>query len=429
MSAGFLGIQLSFALQNGNASRILQTFGADVEHLSLFWLVAPLTGMLIQPLVGYYSDQTWNRFGRRRPYVLAGTLFTVLALLLLPNAAVLTNFLKPVVVGALLLMLLDASINITMEPFRALIADKLPDIQRSQGYAMQTFLIGLGAVLGSCLPFVLAEWGGVAKTAPTGQVPDNVVFSFYAGAILLLASVLWTVFTTPEYSPEELLAHDSAVSGERRSAQAERLSGILEGIRQMPPLMKHLGLVQFFSWFAFFAMWVYTTPALAQHVFNVEPGDSSSTGFADAGNWTGLLFGVYNGVSAIYALVIPRLSRHYSRKNIYSMSLLLGGLSLLSFVFISEADHLIWVMVGVGVAWGGILSMPYAILASRLPATRMGLYMGLFNIFITLPQIVSGLLTGWLLHYVFDGQALYILLLAGFSLLLASLAAWRIGNL
>ncbi|HEU4554838.1 MAG TPA: MFS transporter [Chitinophaga sp.] len=419
MSVGFLGIQFGFALQNGNASRILQTFGADVEHLSLFWLAAPLTGMIVQPLIGHYSDRTWNRLGRRKPYFLSGALVAALALALLPNAGAITALLPPVLIGAGMLMLMDAAINVAMEPFRALVADNLPDAQRSTGFSVQTFLIGVGAVVGSWLPYLLSEYGHIAKTAAPGQVPDNVRYSFYIGAAVLAGAILWTIFTTREYSPEEHARFNPEAAA---AHTAKGIGAIVKDFANMPVAMRQLGLVQFFSWFALFSMWVFTTPAVAQHVYQVPPGDTSSVRFADAGNQVGILFGIYNGVSAVYALCLPALVRITNRKTTHAISLALGGISLVWMYFIHTPAWLVFPMIGIGLAWGSILSMPYAILSSVLPVRKMGVYMGIFNFFITFPQIVNGLFSGLIVKYVFDGQAIYALTLAGVCMLCAAVA-------
>lgn len=419
MSFGFLGIQFGFALQNGNASRILQTFGADVHHLSLFWLAAPITGMIVQPIIGHYSDRTWNRLGRRRPYFLAGAVLSALALVFLPNSAVLAGLLPPILVGAGMLMIMDASFNVAMEPFRALVGDNLPDSQRATGFSVQTFLIGTGAVLGSWLPYIFAEYLGVEKTAPAGQVPDNVLFSFYAGALVLLATILWTVFTTREYTPQE---HARYAGEDLSPDQGGGLMTIFRDFRNMPATMRQLGLVQFFSWFALFSMWVFTTPAVAQHIYRVAPGDTSSAAFADAGNWVSFLFGVYNGVSALYALALPALARATSRKTAHAFSLLAGGAGLLSIYFIQDPDWLILSMVGIGLAWGSILAMPYAILSGSIPARKMGVYMGIFNFFITFPQIVNGFFGGLIVKSFYQGQAIYALVLAGFFMICGAIA-------
>jgi maltose/moltooligosaccharide transporter len=418
MSVGFLGIQFGFALQNGNASRILQTFGADVEHLSLFWLAAPVTGMIVQPIIGHYSDRTWNRLGRRRPYFLVGAILTALALVLMPNSSVLATFMPAIFVGAGLLMIMDASINVAMEPFRALVADNLPDSQRSVGFSIQTFLIGIGAIVGSALPYILAKWFNVPETDNPGVVPTNVKLSFYIGAAVLISAILWTIFTTKEYSPEE----HAKFSPEEETHQAQGLSAIFTDFKLMPKTMKQLGLVQFFSWFALFSMWVYTTPAIAQHFYNVQPGDTSSKAYADAGNWAGVLFSVYNGVAAGYALLLPLIAKRTSRTKTHAFSLLMGGLGLLSFLVIKDPKFLIIPMIGIGLAWGSILAMPYAILAGSLPAKKIGVYMGIFNFFITFPQIMNGFFGGWIVKHIYGGQAIYSIIIAGVSMVLGAIS-------
>ncbi|WP_316823381.1 MFS transporter [Pedobacter gandavensis] len=424
MSAGFFGIQFGFALQNGNASRILQTYGADVEHLSLFWLAAPLTGMIVQPIIGYYSDKTWNRFGRRRPYFLIGAVLTAIALILMPNSAAMASFLPPIIIGAGMLMIMDASINVAMEPFRALVADKLPESQRSFGFSMQTFLIGAGAITGSWLPYILSEYLGVSKVAAAGQVPHNVIYSFYVGAAVLVGTILWTVITTKEYPPEEMERyHDGSLEEETKG-----IMSIFTDFSKMPLTMRQLGLVQFFSWFALFSMWVFTTPAIAQHIYKVAPGDTSSVQFADAGNWVGILFGIYNGVSAIYALILPAIARATSRKIAHAFSLTAGGLGLLSIYFITDPQLLIFSMIGVGLAWGSILSMPYAILSSSIPARKMGVYMGIFNFFITMPQIINGFFGGMIVEKFYDGKAIYAIVLAGIFMIMGAISVLYIQN-
>lgn len=419
MSFGFFGIQFGFALQNGNASRILQTFGADVEHLSLFWLAAPITGMIVQPIIGHYSDRTWNRFGRRRPYFLTGTLLAALALIFMPNSAVLAYLLPPILVGAGMLMIMDASFNVAMEPFRALVADNLPDSQRSVGFSVQTFLIGAGAVLGSWLPYIFSEYLGVSKTAAPGHVPDNVIYSFYVGAFVLAAALLWTVVSTKEYSPEE---RAKFYPEDEEADEQKGILSIFTDFSKMPVTMRQLGLVQFFSWFALFSMWVFTTPAVAEHVYKVPPGDTSSVAFADAANWVSLLFGIYNGVSAIYALMLPAIARKTSRKIAHAFSLTAGGIGLLSIYFIQDPKLLIFSMIGIGLAWGSILAMPYAILSGSIPARKMGVYMGIFNFFITFPQIVNGFFGGMIVKQLFHGQAIFSIVMAGVLMLLGALS-------
>ncbi len=423
MSFGFFGIQFGFALQNGNASRILQTFGADVEHLSLFWLAAPITGMIIQPIIGHYSDNTWTKLGRRRPYFLTGALLAAVALVFMPNSAVLAYLFPPILVGAGLLMMMDASFNVAMEPFRALVADNLPEEQRSVGFSVQTFLIGAGAVLGSWLPYIFSEYFDVAKTAAPGQVPDNVLYSFYAGAAVLVGTLVWTVVTTKEYSPEERSRFhgEETETGERKG-----IWEIFTDFSNMPATMKRLGLVQFFSWFALFSMWVFTTPAIAQHIYKVIPGDTSSAQFADAANWVGILFGIYNAISAVYALCLPAIARLTSRKMAHAFSLTAGGIGLLSIYFIQDPKMLIFSMIGIGLAWGSILAMPYAILSGSIPARKMGVYMGIFNFFITFPQIVNGFFGGLMVKHLFHGQAIYAIVLAGILMILGAVSVLNV---
>jgi maltose/moltooligosaccharide transporter len=409
MSFGFLGIQFGFALQNANASRILQTFGADVHHLSWFWLVAPFTGMIIQPIIGYMSDRTWNRFGRRRPYFLVGAVLTSIALVLMPNAPHLANVIAPMFVGGGLLMIMDASINISMEPFRALVADKLPDEQHTLGFSMQTLLIGIGAVVGSWLPYMLGNWFGVSKEAAgEGLVPANVTYSFYFGAVVLISSILWTVLRTEEYPPE---FYESESKDEEKKEKF-----------RIPKTMWQLLLVQFFSWFALFSMWVFTTPAVAQHFYGAT--DPNSVGYQSAGDWVGILFGIYNGVSAIIALSLPKLAARIGRRATHALALSIGGVSFISFAFIPTPELLIIPMIGIGIAWGSILAMPYAMLANSIPPKQMGVFMGIFNMSITIPQIVNGIFGGLILKYAFNDDPLKSIIMAGVLMIMGAISTF-----
>ena len=418
LSMGFLGIQFGYALQNANASRILQTFGADIEQLSWFWLAAPITGMIIQPIIGHYSDHTWTKLGRRRPFFLAGAILASIALILMPNAGVFAGIIPAMFVGAGFLMIMDASFNVAMEPFRALVADMLPADQSTLGFSVQTFLIGIGAVIGSWLPYVLGNWMGISKVAPKGGMPDNVVFSFYIGAAVMIITILWTVISTKEYSPEELAGFNEEKIDQK--VEKGKFSDIFKDIIAMPKTMKQLGLVQFFSWIALFGMWVFTTPAVAQHVYGLAIADTKSISYQDAGNWVGIIFGVYNGVAMIYALLLPAIAHKIGRKLTHSISLLAGAIGLLSIYFISNPTNLIYSMIGVGMAWGSILSMPYAILAPALPVRKIGIYMGIFNIFITIPQIVNGIFGGMILKRFFESQAIFALIMSGCFLIIAA---------
>lgn len=412
MSFGFLGIQFGFALQNANASSILLTFGADVHHLSWFWLVAPITGMIVQPIVGYFSDRTWNKLGRRRPYFLAGALLTSTALILMPNAPHLATVIAPMFIGGGMLMIMDASINISMEPFRALVADKLPEEQHALGFSMQTLLIGIGAVIGSWLPYMLGNWFGISKEATTGLIPDNVTYSFYFGAFALISAIIWTVVSTKEYPPE---FYDD---DENEEVANEKF--------RIPKKMWQLLLVQFFSWFALFSMWVYTTPTVAQHFFGTN--DPNSADFKEAANWVGILFGVYNGVSAIIALSLPKIAEKIGRKNTHIIALTIGGLSFLSFAIIPNYQLLIIPMIGIGIAWGSILAMPYAMLANSLPPKKMGMFMGLFNMSITIPQIVNGIFGGFILKYAFGGDSILSLYMAGVLMIFGAISTFFIND-
>ncbi len=409
MSFGFLGIQFGFALQNANASRILQTFGADVHHLSWFWLVAPITGMIVQPIIGYMSDRTWNRFGRRRPYFLVGAFLTSTALILMPNAPHLANVIAPMFIGGGLLMIMDASINISMEPFRALVADKLPEEQHTLGFSMQTLLIGIGAVVGSWLPYILGNWIGISKDAPEGLVPPNVTYSFYFGAFVLLSAIIWTVVSTKEYPPDYY-------EEEEKDAVKTKF--------KIPKTMWQLLLVQFFSWFALFSMWVFTTPAIATHFYNSP--DPSSAGYQEAGDWVGILFGIYNGVSAIIALSLPKIAKRIGRRATHATALGIGGLSFLSFAIIPTPTLLIIPMIGIGIAWGSILAMPYAMLANSIPPKQMGMFMGLFNMSITIPQIINGIFGGLILQYVFNDDPIKSLYMAGVFMILGAGATFMV---
>jgi len=419
---GFLGIQFGYALQNANASRILQTFGADIEQLSWFWLAAPITGMIIQPIIGHYSDHTWTKLGRRRPFFLVGAILASIALILMPNAGIFANVLPAMFIGAGFLMIMDASFNVAMEPFRALVADMLPADQSTLGFSIQTFLIGVGAVIGSWLPYILAEWLGISKVAVNGGIPDNVVFSFYIGAAVMIITILWTVFSTKEYSPEELAVFNA--ENESIEQEESKFTDIFRDIAAMPKTMNQLGLVQFFSWIALFGMWVFTTPAVAQHVYGLAVTDTKSALYQDAGNWVGIIFGVYNGVAMIYALLLPSIAHKIGRKMTHSLSLFAGAIGLLSIYFITNPTNLIFSMIGVGMAWGSILSMPYAILAPALPLRKMGIYMGIFNIFITIPQIINGLLGGMIVKRFFDSQAIFALIMSGFFLIIAAITVF-----
>lgn len=421
MSVGFLGIQTGFALQNANASRILQTLGADTHQLGWFWLVAPITGMIVQPLIGHYSDRTWTSLGRRKPYFLAGAILTSIGLILMPNASLFTAFLPALWVGAGMLMIMDASINVAMEPFRALVADKLGTDQRTAGFAIQTILIGIGAVIGSWLPKALI-WLGVSGEAIGNSVPNNVVYSFIIGAVILMSAILWTILTTTEYSPEELAQFDDAPKEEVISNK-NVVSSIFSDLKNMPPTMKQLSFVQFCSWFGLFGMWVYSTPAIAEHVYGLQANDTASPLYQQAGDQVGFIFGIYNLVATIFAFALPMIAKKIGRKYTHALALVAGGIGLISIYFIQSPDMLIYPMIGVGIAWASILAMPYAMLAGSIPAHKMGIYMGIFNFFITIPQITNGIIGGPMLKYFYGNHAVFCLVAAGIFMLLGAVAA------
>ena len=462
MCFGFLGIQFGLALQNANVSRIFQTLGADIDQVPGLWIAAPLTGLLVQPVVGYFSDRTWTRLGRRRPYFLAGAILATLALFVMPNSPALW-------IAAGTLWILDASINISMEPFRAFVGDQLPPAQRPAGFAMQSFFIGVGSVVASLLPWLLAK-AGVANTAGPGEVPDTVRYAFYLGGAVLFGAIGWTVLRSREYPPEVLARHDGAAAVAPRAptpamaavawllagvalaaliaargwdrmlyvlagmlagygtllllARALRPGGMLPTIvadlRAMPLAMRRLAVVQFFSWFALFAMWIYTTAAVTGVHFGSQ--DPTSDAYNEGANWVGVLFAAYNGFAAVAAVAIPWMVRTLGVRASHGLNLCLGAAGFLSFLLVRDPQWLLLSMAGVGFAWASILSLPYVMLSDTLPAAKMGTYMGLFNFFIVIPQLVAASLLGFLLRFLFGGQPLWALGLGGLSLLLAAVA-------
>jgi len=412
MSFGFFGMQFGFALQNGNVSRIFQTLGAELDKIAILWIAAPVTGLLIQPIIGYLSDRTWHPYwGRRRPFFFTGAILASIALFIMPNSSVLW-------MAAGLLWILDASINISMEPFRAFVGDKLPASQRTGGFAMQTFFIGLGAVIASLLPYIFTNYLHISNTAPSGIIPDSVKYSFYIGGAVFLAAVMWTVFTTKEFPPEDIKKWE-----EEKLKNKGLLSGIVEitkGIGTMPKTMLQLAVVQFFTWLAFFSMWIYTTAGVAQNAYGTT--DTTSKKFQDAGDWVGVMFMVYNGVSALAAFLLPLLAAKIGRRFTHMICLIVGGIGLISIFFVKDHQLLLLPMICVGLAWASTLTMPYAILAGALPPNKMGFYMGVFNFFIVIPQIVAAAILGFFVNHVFNNQSIYALVVGGISMVIAGLA-------
>ena len=409
MSFGFLGIQFGFALQNANVSRIFENLGAAKDELAILWLAAPVTGLLVQPIIGYYSDRTWHpRWGRRRPFFALGAILATITLILMPNSSALW-------MAVIMLWLMDASINISMEPFRAFVGDMLPNEQRTAGFAMQSFFIGLGAVIASALPYIFTNWFGLSNTAAEGVIPDSVRWSFYVGALAFFGAVMWTVFNSNEYPPDDIEA--------LKAENAERgvFTGLIEafaGIFAMPKTMVQLSIVQFFSWFALFSMWIYATSAITSHVYGTE--DSSSALYNEGADWVGICFAVYNGIAAVVAFLLPILAKYTSRRITHLLALTCGALGFISIYFISSPNMLLLSMVGIGVAWASILSMPYAMLSSSLPAEKMGYFMGVFNFFIVIPQIIAASVLGFLLKSFFDNLTIYALIIGGISMLIAA---------
>jgi maltose/moltooligosaccharide transporter len=479
MSFGFLGIQFGFALQNANVSRIFETLGAKVDDIPILWIAAPVTGLIIQPIIGHMSDKTWNRFGRRRPFFLVGAILASLALLVMPNSPTLW-------IAAGLLWMMDASINVSMEPFRAFVGDMLPSKQRTTGFAMQSFFIGTGAVVASALPWVFTNWFNVSNEVVAGErIPQSVKLSFYLGGAIFLLAVLWTVFSTKEYSPEELnefeaekkqslntvetpvISSINLLPGFIRNGLIFLIIGILgslliqqmgwekelyvlsvglgafglillisawytrQGLVQsglvevmtdlmnMPKTMKQLAVVQFFSWFALFAMWIYSTSAVTSHIYGTS--DAASALYNEGANWVGILFATYNGFAALVAFLLPVLAKWTSRKMAHAIALVCGGIGLASIYLVKDPNMLILSMVGVGIAWASILAMPYAILTGSLPQNKMGTFMGIFNFFIVIPQLLAASILGFFVQTLFGGEAIYALVLGGVSMVVAAI--------
>jgi maltose/moltooligosaccharide transporter len=473
MSFGYVGIQFGFALQNANVSRIFETLGAKVDEIPILWIAGPVSGLLVQPVIGYMSDKTWNRLGRRKPYFLVGAILASLALLVMPNSPGLWF-------AAGMLWILDASINVTMEPMRAFVGDMLPDEQRTTGFAVQTFFIGASSVLGSLMPFLLTRWFHFANTAPQGQVPATVKWSFYLGGAVYLLAVLWTIFSVREYSPQEQESfHAGAAGGEDASdpevtldskkyyvagallllgglaasyairqlawdkalyilsfaasfygvvqtvAAARFAAGKKKGLvelvydfNNMPDAMRQLALAQLFTWFALFAFFIYATSAVTSYHFGSS--DPTSEAYNAGANWVGVLMSVYNGVAALVALLLPVMATRTSRVTTHVVCLLIGGAGLCSMHIFREPAMLIVSMVALGIAWSSLLTMPYAILSSVVPYRKMGVYMGMFNFFIVIPQILAAALLGLLVRTVFHGHAIDAIVLGGVSMIVAA---------
>ena len=407
MSFGFLGIQFGWGLQLANMSPIYKYLHAEESQLPYLWLAGPITGLIIQPIIGSMSDRTWNRLGRRRPYFLVGAILASIALFFMPDSSALW-------MAAGLLWILDASINITMEPFRAFVADNLPEEQRTLGFVMQSFFIGIGQTLANALPYLFTTLGVVGVMA--SGIPLSVEYAFKIGAVVFLIAVLWTVVSTSEYPPEDMEAFER-MKRERKGCLAG-FGEIFSSVAEMPPTMKQLAVVQFFTWFALPCMWQFFGIAIARHVFGAP--DERSPLFAEGTEWGGLCFAVYNVVCFVIAFMLPSLAKATSRKTVHMIALVCGGLGLISVFFISNKWMLFGSMAGVGIAWASILSMPYVILSTAVPPARMGVYMGVFNLFIVIPQIVMSLIVPNIFNNVLGSDPRNAVVLGGISLLVAA---------
>ena len=413
LSFGFLGVQIGYSLQNSNTSSIFESLGADVSHLSYFWLAAPLAGMIIQPIIGLFSDGTWTRLGRRIPYILGGSIVSALALALMPNCPRLLAF-APLAMGAFILLFMDLSFNVTMQPFRALVADMLDDRQKTQGYVVQTFLINLGAVIGAILPLIMTQLG-VSDEAEPGSVPEHIAYSYYIGGAILLLTVLVTSFKTREYPPEEFARYNDL----KPEPEGPR-PGFMTLMRNIPQAMVRLGVTQFFSWAALFLMWTYLKPAITGVVTDHATGEILSAGATQT--WVGVLNGTYPILACIAALFLGRIAARWGNRPVYAACLLLGAAGFAGLCLLHNQYALMIPMVGIGIAWAGILAMPYAILSRAVEPRHMGVYMGIFNFTITIPQIVIGLTGGAIVKYCFASNAVWMLALAGLFMLLAALS-------
>ncbi len=472
ISFGFLGIQFAFGLQNGNVSRIFQSLGSEIDTLAFLWMAGPVTGLIVQPLIGHFSDRHWGTFGRRRPFFFAGAALAAAALFGFPHA-------HSLLAGAIFLWLLDASLNISMEPFRAFVGDMTRPDERAAGYSVQTVLIGIGAVLGSLAPKAFTMMG-VSNTAPAGDIPDSVRYALYMGAIAILAAVGWTVWRVREYSPEQMAAFQAGtkdqVAHQRAGVvipqagliwlgvglaalasvwqfgldkQLYVLGGglaafgllqlanqyggagyvvreILSDLSQMPDQMKRLALVQFFSWIGLFIMWIYTTPVVTQYAFGST--DTASQAYNDGADWVGIMFAVYNGISAIAAFGLPTLVKRIGAVRTHALCLLIGAISYASLLVVRDQTALLLPMVGVGIVWASILTMPYVILANMLPQDKLGIYMGIFNFFIVLPQLLIATIMGTVINLFFPDAPLWTMLCAALAMAMASLAMLRVAE-
>jgi len=418
MSFGFLGIQFGWDLQRANMGPIYEYLHASPDQIPLLFLAAPLTGLLVQPIIGYMSDRTWHPWwGRRRPYFFIGAVLSSICLFLMPNSGVLW-------MAAGLLWILDTSGNIAMEPFRAFVADKLPDYQRTRGFAMQSLMIGLGGSIASALPWLLSNWFGVSRTSTSGAIPDSVKYAFYIGGSIFLLAVLYTVFTTREYPPADIAFRDKVKESNKGLGGGMR--EINHAIFNMPQRMKHLALVQFFTWPGLFLMWFYYSTAVARNIFHA-PSETDPI-YTQGVEFAGLTLSFYNVIAFLFALVIPLIASRLGRKLTHSICLLCGAIGLLAVGLVTEKYGLYFCMVGVGIAWSSILSMPYAMLAGSLPEDKIGVYMGIFNFFIVLPEIIASLFFGWIMEHWLNNNRMLAVQIGGGLMILAALICYTLVN-
>ena len=420
LSFGFMGVQIGYSLQNSNTSTIFESLGADVHQLSYFCLAAPLARLASQPLVGLFSDKTWTRLGRRIPFILGGAIVSAISLALMPNAPALLSF-APLAMGAFILLFMDLSFNVTMQPFRALVADMLNDRQKTTGYVVQTFLINLGAVIGAVLPLLLTHLG-VSDATAEGRVSDHIAYSYYIGGAVLLLTVLVTSFKTKEYPPEKFAEYNH----EETDTPHEGKSSFMELLRDIPRVMLQLGVVQFFSWAALFLMWTYLKPAITGSVTDHFTGELLGDGATQT--WVGVLNGTYPIPACIASLFIGGIAARYGNKIVYAVSLLFGAAGFAGLCLLHDQYMLMIPMTGIGIAWAAILAMPYAILSRAVEPRRMGLYMGIFNFTITIPQIAIGLTGGIIIKYVFGSNPVAMIALAGVFMLLAAVSVFFVNE-
>jgi maltose/moltooligosaccharide transporter len=414
MSVGFFGIQFGWDLQRANMGSIYENLGANPDEIPLLFLAAPLTGLIVQPIIGYLSDRTWHpKFGRRRPYFFIGALLSSIALIFMPHSPVLW-------MAAGLLWVLDTFGNVAMEPFRAFVADKLPDSQLNRGFIMQSLMIGLGGCIASALPWLMRNWFNLENTAAKGIIPDNVRFSFYVGAFFFLSAVLYTVFSTKEYPPADIGFKEKVKESNKGFGGGAR--EIFGAIANMPPKMKTIALVQFFTWPGLFLMWFYYSTAVAYNIFGAS--SDIDPAFGNGRDFAGLTLSFYNVVTFVFAFMLPSIATKLGRKLTHSICLLAGAVGLISVAFVTNKYMLYASMTGVGIAWASILSMPYAMLAPSLPPNKIGVYMGIFNFFIVLPEIIASLFFGWIMSNLLDNNRMAAVQIGGVLMILAAIICY-----